>query len=234
MIRLFTPHTLELNSSIQMTQNQVHYLFHVMRKKCGEDILLFNGQDGEWLATIDTLNKKIGTFKPISQTRPQQNTQGAILAAALIKKDCFDFVLQKATELGVKEIIPLITTRTVVKQLNMERAQTILVEASEQCERLDVPMLHSPTPLNTFLKTIPQKFVYLSERGTTSAPISNNEDICFVIGPEGGWHPDEIKLFESCPNASSLNLGYLILRAETAAISVLAAHRFNLFETKQK
>ncbi|MBR4927692.1 MAG: 16S rRNA (uracil(1498)-N(3))-methyltransferase [Alphaproteobacteria bacterium] len=234
MIRLFTPYSLKSDTTVSMTQNQVHYLFHVMRKKCGENVLLFNGQEGEWQATIETLSKKNGTFTLVRQTRVQDETHGDILAVALIKKDCFDFVLQKATELGVREIIPLITARTVVKQLNMERAQTILTEAAEQCERLDVPVLHEPQTLSNFLKNASCPMVYLSERGATSAPVSPDKTVCFVIGPEGGWHPDEIKQFETHPNASALNLGRLILRAETAAISILAAHRFHLFNIKPK
>ncbi len=232
MIRLFTPYPLKPNSAVPMTPQQVHYLFHVMRQKCGETVLLFNGQDGEWQAVIDTLTKKNGTFMPTVQTRLQDKTHGDILAVALIKKDCFDFILQKATELGVTEIIPLITARTVVKQLNVERAQTILTEAAEQCERLDVPILHPVQTLPAFLKNRTQPVVYLSERGTTSGNMPLHEPVCFAIGPEGGWHPDEIKLFESHPNVSALNLGRLILRAETAAISVLAAHRFKLSEIK--
>ena len=234
MIRLFTPYPLKQNSVVPMTQKQVHYLFHVMRQKSGETVLLFNGKEGEWQAVIDTLDKKNGSFIPTYQTRLQDETQGDILAVALIKKDCFDFVLQKATELGVKEIIPLITARTVVKQLNAERAQAILTEAAEQCERLDVPILHEVQTLQAFLKNTSQPIVYLSERGTTSAGMSLGKKMCFAIGPEGGWHPDEIKLFQTYSNVSALNLGRLILRAETAAVSVLAAHRFHLSETKPK
>lgn len=232
MIRLFTSNSLQQNVAVPATDKQVHYLYHVMRRSVSDEILLFNGQDGEWIARIDELNKKKGIFVPISQTRAQTNEAGAVLAVALIKKDCFDFILQKATELGVKKIIPLITDRTVIHQLSLDRANLIVTEAAEQCERLTIPDIEKPQLLKAFLNTAsPETLVYLSERGESTTTLNCDKNICFIIGPEGGWSPEELQLFEH-KKISALNLGQLILRAETAAISILAAHRFNIFQKK--
>lgn len=231
MIRLFTTSRLSVGQHVFADENQVHYLFHVMRLKIGDKVLLFNGTEGEFECEITDLNKKAGVFMPLARTREQSVENGPVLAMALIKKDNMDLVLQKATELGVSKIIPIIARRSVLQKMNMERAKTIVTEAAEQCERLSVPKISEPTDVNTFLSMCKadEKIVYLSERGQTNGTVKRGEKVCFVIGPEGGWTPQELNAFESCRGAVSLNLGRLILRAETAAISILAAYRFDVF-----
>lgn len=231
MIRLYVTDDLNTGRRIYADEKQHHYLSHVMRVRVQDELLLFNGRDGEWLAKITEITKKQTVFTPERQTRAFQATTGAVLAQALIKKEAFDFVLQKATELGVQKIIPIISARSVVPQLNMERARHILIEAAEQCERLDVPVLMPPVRLPAFLSDLPatQTLVYLNERGSTTGALNKQMNPCFIVGPEGGWTPEEISLFSAHPFAVSVNLGRLILRAETAAVSVLAAHRFDLF-----
>ena len=144
-----------------------------------------------------------------------------------IKKENFDWVLEKATELGVTDIYPLLTDRTVVSKLNLERAQTIVREASEQCERLNIPTIHTPLKLKDLFKTLPQDIqpVCLSERGITSSPLNEKEHYAFCVGPEGGWTPEELSLFEK-NKALFWHLGTTILRAETASISALACCQF--------
>lgn len=229
MIRLYTHLPLHEGETVALTNEQVHYLYHVMRRTIGDEILLFNGQDGEWLGKIEVLTKKQGIVRLFHQTRQQVQTSGAVLAMALIKKDNFDLVLQKATELGVRKIIPLITDHTVVSKLNMERAENILIEAAEQCERLDVPQITEPMSLRTFLGLDVGQKIYLSERGQTTVSLDKHSDVCFVVGPEGGWSSAEIQSLERFDNVKALNLGRLILRAETAAIGILSAHRFDIF-----
>ena len=229
MIRLYTHLPLRAGESVFLTDEQIHYLYHVMRRAVGDEFLLFNGQDGEWLGCAEVLTKKQGIIRLISQTREQVQTAGAVLAMALIKKDNFDLVLQKATELGVCKIIPLITERTVVSKLNLERARHIVIEAAEQCERLDVPEITEPMAFKNFLALDVGQKVYLSERGQNKGKLNKKLPVCFIVGPEGGWSSAEIQAFERLDSAISLNLGRLILRAETAAISVLSAHRFNIF-----
>ena len=229
MIRLYTHSALQEGETVNLTDNQVHYLYHVMRRTVGDEFLLFNGQDGEWLGQAEVLTKKQGCIRLIRQTQEQTQTKGPVLAMSLIKKDNFDLVLQKATELGVQKIIPLLTERTVVSKLNMERAKSILIEAAEQCERLDIPQILEPTAFKVFLQMDVGQKVYLSERGQTSGCLDKSNPICFVVGPEGGWSPNEIQAFERQNDTVSLNLGRLILRAETAAIGILAAHQFDIF-----
>jgi 16S rRNA (uracil1498-N3)-methyltransferase len=229
MIRLYTHLSLTEGGTVSLTDNQVHYLYHVMRRTVNDEFLLFNGQDGEWLGRAEVLTKKQGIIRLIHQTQEQTQTQGPVLAISLIKKDNFDLVLQKATELGVQKIIPLLTERTVVSKLNMDRAKNIVIEAAEQCERLDIPQIVEPMSLKAFLQIDVGQKVYLSERGRTSASLDKNNPLCFVIGPEGGWSSNEITAFEQLDNTISLNLGRLILRAETAAIGVLAAYQFDIF-----
>ncbi|MBR6674475.1 MAG: RNA methyltransferase, partial [Alphaproteobacteria bacterium] len=118
---------------------------------------------------------------------------------------------------------------TVVSKLNLERAKHIVIEAAEQCERLDVPEITEPMPLKTFLTLDEGQKVYLSERGQLKGKIDKTQPVCFIVGPEGGWSPAEIQAFERVEGMIALNLGRLILRAETAAISILSAYRFDIF-----
>ncbi len=229
MIRLYTHFLLREEETLALTDDQVHYVYHVMRRTQGDEFLLFNGVDGEWLGRAETLTKKQGIIRLIRQTRPQVQTDGAVLAMALIKKDNFDLVLQKATELGVRQIIPLITERTVVSKLNLPRAKHIVIEAAEQCERLDVPDITDPMPLKAFLTLNVGQKVYLSERGESKGVLDKKTPVCFVVGPEGGWSSSELQAFEGAKGMIALNLGRLILRAETAAIGILSAHRFDIF-----
>lgn len=228
MIRLWTPHRLNVKEAVVLDEKQHHYVFHVMRLKRSDQVLLFNGQDGEWICTFNELSKKTAVVMPIEQTRPQVLEEGDMLAVSLIKKDNLDLVLQKATELGVSTILLLDAARSVVHGFNMERAQLIVTEAAEQCERLSVPALIAPQSVAAFLKNLSPEIplVYLSERGQTTGVLDVQKKICFVVGPEGGWTPEECRQFEQYPGSVSVNLGHLILRAETAAIGILAAHRF--------
>jgi len=227
MIRLFLDSDLRSSNSVALSPEQVHYLFHVMRRQVGDSLLVFNGRDGEWQAMISCLDKKKGNLTLTRQSRAQSPARSLILCPALIKKEPFDFVLQKATELGVSDIYPLITERTVVNRLNIERANTILTEASEQSERLTVPTLHAPAPLTEVLSHLPKGTVpvCLAERGQTTYPLTPDKTYVFFVGPEGGWTPAELDLFQQ-KGALFWHLGDTILRAETASLAALACYQF--------
>lgn len=227
MIRLFVSDNLKNNTDIYLSDTTLHYLKNVMRRTEGDEILLFNGKDGEWLSQIKTLTKKQGILTLIRQTRPQILEKRLILCPALIKKENFDWVLQKATELGATDIYPLITERTVVSKLNLERATSIVREASEQCERLSLATLYSPLKLTDLFKNLPPDIqpVCLSERGQTTAPLTKQKKYAFCVGPEGGWTPSELAFFEK-NNTIFWHLGTTILRAETASVSALACAQF--------
>jgi len=222
MIRLFLPDEIRENQELALSEDQIHYLLHVMRQREGDCVSIFNGKDGEWQATIQELNKKKGIIRAIRQIREQVSEKQIILCPALIKKENMDLVFQKATELGVTEIYPLITARAVVPKLNMERIRNLLIEAAEQCERLSVPILHEPQKLNDFLKNSAPKLkpICLAERGETHL-VKSDQIKAFCVGPEGGWTDEEISLFERY-QADFLHFGQTILRAETASIVAMA------------
>lgn len=229
MIRLFVSDDLKADTKISVSEAQRHYLLNVMRCRMGENVSLFNGRDGEWLGEIFELNKKAGTIALIRQTRLQKKEGTCILCPALIKKENFDWVLQKATELGVGEIWPIITDRTVVGKLNQERAEAIITEACEQCERLTVPILKQPQKLEAALKSLDKavQAVCLAERGQhTGKPVAD-KTYAFFVGPEGGWTPKELALFER-GKALFWHIGDTILRAETASVAALACYQFGL------
>lgn len=231
MIRLYTDFPLSGDNKVSLSEKQTHYLYHVMRLKAGDEVALFNANHGEWICRIDVLSKKGAHVVPARQTRAAQIEEGPVLAPALIKKDHFDLVLQKATELGVSKIIPILAERSVMSVLNLDRARLIVTEAAEQCERLTVPVVVPPMRVVDLIKTLSphEKLVYLSERGRTQGALLRQDKKVFAVGPEGGWTPMELSLFSGQKGAVSLNLGDRILRAETASIAVLAADAFDIF-----
>lgn len=233
MIRLFTTHDIAAGRTIPLTDAQTHYALHVMRLKAGDELLAFNGRDGEWRAEIAALTKKSGALTPLRQTRPQAETPPCALCPALIKKDKMDWVLQKATELGATAIFPLITDRSApAASLNLTRAQAIVAEAAEQSERLDVPVVHPPQKLSDFLNVLPPEMtpVLLAERRETRGSVPANKTPAFLVGPEGGFAPREIAAVLRRPDAVARHLDGAILRAETACIAALACRRWgNMF-----
>jgi len=222
MIRLFVNAALQDKKIVELDDTQVHYLLHVMRQKEGDRVLLFNGKDGEWIGAINVLNKKEGLVQPEEQTRVQQTEPPLILCPALIKKENMDWVFQKATELGASEIFPLITERTVVSKLNLERAQSIVTEAAEQCERLSIPVVHAPIKLVDLWAQLPPEaqVVCLAERSDNHGQMNNTRVPALCVGPEGGWTAKELTLFEE-REAVFWHFGHTILRAETASVVAL-------------
>ena len=229
MIRLFVPDDLTPGTFVFLSESHIHYLRNVMRRQIGDEVVLFNGRNGEWQSTLKTLNKKAGICLPHTQLRHQEPLKKRILCPALIKKENMDLVLQKATELGVSDIFPVISERTVVSRFNSDRAQSLVVEASEQSERLTVPTIHQPQKIGDVLNQLPSDVisVCLSERGMTTTPLSAGKNYAFFVGPEGGWTPKEIDLFTQ-RNVSFWHMGTTILRAETASIAALSCACFCL------
>ena len=231
MIRLYVPNLLSAGQNILLSEKQAHYLKHVMRIRENEEITVFNGRNGVFLSKAVYQGKKNVGLMVSQQIQSQKNLPPCGLAFALIKKENTDLILQKATELGVTDIFPLLTERTVVRQFNQERAKSIVIEAVEQCERSDVPTVHRLTDLKTFLAHIPEGFtpVYLAERVFTTEKLSAQLSPLFTIGPEGGFTNAESQFLQNMPGMRTLHLGETILRAETAAIAVLSAWNFRLF-----
>ena len=226
MIRLFVKEKLSTGQELSLDEKQAHYLIHVMRQKEGSEILLFNSVDGEFKAKVSNVKKKNCLLQVDEKTKEFSKRAELILCPSVIKKENMDLVLEKATELGVTKIYPVITNRTVVRGFNIERARLIIQEAAEQSERLDVPEIFEPILLkDLFLKFSKEVTpVFLTERGKTgSKTLSEVKNPAFIIGPEGGFTPDEVDFILCQKNVVPLHLGDTILRAETASIAILGA-----------
>ena len=232
MIRLFMEDDLSEQMVILPDEKKTHYLLHVMRCREGDDLLLFNGRDGEYKAEISFSGKKKIELIIKEKTRNQIDESPLILCPAIIKKENMDLVLQKATELGVTKIIPIITQRTVVRNFNLDRAKTIVSEASEQSERLTCPEVLDPVSLKDLFYHLPKeaKIFFLSERGVSDEKQDNKNILpYFLVGPEGGFSDEEVKFLSAQKQVFSLHLGNTILRAETASIAVLSCWQYRVF-----
>jgi 16S rRNA (uracil1498-N3)-methyltransferase len=225
-IRLFVPAALAADATVLATAAQTHYLGSVMRRAVGDGVRLFNGRDGEWTARITTLGRNAAGLAVDSLVRPQDSDAEADiwLAFALLKRDATDLVVEKATELGVAAIWPVVTARTNASRVNLDRLQAIATEAAEQSERLTVPALHPPRPLAALLDAWPigRRLIVAAER-SDAPPLAPTAAPCgLLIGPEGGFAPAELDVLRAHALVTLASLGPRILRAETAAIAGLA------------
>lgn len=228
-IRLCVDIELTVDATFEPDQQQAHYLLHVMRLAVGNCVLLFNGRDGEWRAEITDVSRKSCKLRVLSQTRPQITEPDVWLMFAPIKKTGTHFILEKATELGVSKLIPVITQRTGHKSgLKHDKFVSYVREAAEQCERLTLPVVENATPLITALAAWPDERILfmLDETGgglPIAEAISNNPGPAgFLTGPEGGFTEAELAMLKSHKNVTLIGVGPRILRAETAALSALA------------
>ncbi len=226
-IRLYVEEDLAEGICFQPSENHFHYLFHVMRQQKGDQFFVFNGRQGEWITVIEEVSKKTALVRVLKQTRAQDEEKlpDVWLCFAPIKKDKQDWLIEKATELGVSKLVPVITRRTIVSHFHSEKLFLRAIEAAEQCERLSVPFIEAPVSLDVFLSSFPKErtLFYLNERGEGADLTGPERPVAFLVGPEGGFETTEIQKLGSFSQAISLHLGRLILRAETAGIAILAA-----------
>lgn len=228
-LRLFVDVPLAEGVAVALGREQTHYLSAVMRAEPGEAVLLFNGRDGEWRARIASLAKAGAALVPEHRTRPQAPEPDLWLLAAPLKKDRTDLVVEKAAELGVSRLWPVFTRRTNAGRVNGERLRAHLAEAAEQCERLTLPELAEPAPLDKVLAAWPdgRVLLFLDESGG-GPPLAQvlaelgPAPLALLVGPEGGFDDQERRLIAAKPFARAVGLGPRILRAETAAIAALA------------
>ena len=227
--RLYVPEDLSSKQTIALSQAHAHYLKSVLRQNDADTIRLFNGRDGEWVGTLENLSKKAGAVVLKDQTRSQtQEAQSAKLLFAPIKKKRLDILIEKAVELGVSELHPVITERTENRKLNMERMQNQIIEGAEQNERLTIPTLHEPEPLYEKIQNWTTPIIWASERSDNTIPIQKAENPeSFLIGPEGGFTPKEAEFLSARTTIQPVSLGTEILRAETAAIYCLSFARLS-------
>ncbi|MFT9399296.1 16S rRNA (uracil(1498)-N(3))-methyltransferase [Acetobacter sp.] len=221
----------EHGASCPLSPEQARYLGTVLRKTAGDLVRVFNAEAGEWLATLDGVRKDKGSLTLTELLRPPlQAIPSLILAFAPLKRDATDLVVRMGTELGVTHFIPVITERTNTHRVNLDRLQAIATEATEQCERLDIPHVAEPVPLMQCLGAWPEgsRLFAAIERGqerAVSSPLtfrSARAGDGLLIGPEGGLSDAECKTLLSRPCIAPVSLGPLILRADTAVAAGLA------------
>ncbi len=228
-IRLFFPESLSINSTLKLDKSQSHYLTKVMRMNIDKNFSLFN-QNGEWEAKINKITKGIVEFSITKKIRSNNNDKEIWLAFAPIKLNYLNLMIQKATELGVTRFIPILTERTIVRKINEKRLNKIIVEASEQSNRLKVPKLEEIVKLDNFLKFNQKTNIIFGDLNTNNNKftIKNTEPLCILIGPEGDFTTKEREKILRLKNIISLKINENILRAETAAISMISIISFNL------
>ena len=228
-IRLFFPESLSLNLISKLDKSQSHYLSKVMRINIGQSFSLFN-QSGEWEAKIKEINKEIVEFSVIKKLRSANNERAIWLAFAPIKLNYLSLMIQKATELGVTKFIPILTERTIVRKLNDKRLNKIIIEASEQSNRLKVPKLEKILKLNEFLKLNQNTNIIFGDLNTDNSKINfkSSDPLCILIGPEGDFTLKERKNILKLKKLIPLKINQNILRSETAAISMISIISFNL------
>jgi len=226
-VRLFFAKSLSLNLSSKLNKSQSHYLAKVMRVKVGESFSLFN-QSGEWEVKINEILKGIVEFTVLKKLREKDNEKNIWLAFAPIKSNFFNFMIQKATELGVTKLVPIITDRTIVRKINYERIEKIIIEASEQSNRIKVPKVEKIQNLNLFLKNNNHKInIIFGDLNTENQNLDpkikkGNKPICIIIGPEGDFTESEREQILNFKDVQSLKINNNILRTETAVISAIS------------
>jgi 16S rRNA (uracil1498-N3)-methyltransferase len=226
--RLFVTLPLGPDMRVALDANQAHYLANVLRLPIGGEVLLFNGKDGEWSATLSVATKKGGEAVCVAQTRPQDSVPDLWLLFAPVKGERTDYIVEKATELGAAGIVPIITERTIVRKVNLDRLRAKCVEAAEQCGRLSVPQVIDARPLNAFYETPTDDGILLfaDEAGDSVtigvALASKPSKVALLTGPEGGFTPSERAKLRACGHVRAVSLGPRILRADTATFAGLA------------
>jgi 16S rRNA (uracil1498-N3)-methyltransferase len=228
-IRLFYSESLSINLEASLDKSQSHYLSKVMRINIGQSFSLFN-QSGEWEAKIKEINKGIVEFLVIKKLRSANNERDIWLAFAPIKLNYLNLMIQKATELGVTKFIPVLTERTIVRKLNDKRLNKIIIEASEQSNRLKVPKLEKILKLDDFLKLNQNTNIIFGDLNTNNSKINfkSSDPLCILIGPEGDFTLKERENILKLKKLIPLKINQNILRSETAAISMISIITFNL------
>lgn len=225
--RLFVPGLLAEDANVRIEGSQAHYLARVMRIAAGDAVVLCDNATGEWAARVVTVGKRELMLAVEMRLRPREEVPDFWLCAALLKKDRFDLVLEKACELGVQRFQPVLTRRCVADKLNLERAEAILAEAAEQCARTALPELAAPAKLETLLRDWPAERIlfFADENGGEPAAAcfaAHRGPAAILIGPEGGFDDAERTAIRALPAARPITLGPRILRGETAAIAATA------------
>lgn len=225
MIRLHVTPDLSAGAAVAPTLDQSRYLTQVMRLKLGDDLLIFNGRDGEWRATIAEILKKGVVLRAGDQVRPQTFGPDLDLIVAVVKKSRVETIVEKAAELGARRVRLTVTQRTNVEHVRLDRLDAIAIEAAEQTGRLDVPTVDDPEKLAAILDGWDgaRRLMFCDETGgaPVAAAVSEPGPWAILIGPEGGFSPEERERLRALPFTTAVSLGPRILRADTAAIAAM-------------
>ena len=234
LIRLYFPNKIQSDLSSHLPKEQTHYIKDVMRLKIGDKLSIFN-TFGEWSAVIESYEKSGARIKVTGKVRDKDNEKNIWLAFSPIKQNPLNFVIQKGTELGVQKFIPILSERTIVREINIERIKKIIVEASEQSNRISVPEINKPELLKNFLLQFPKNgsliFCDINSNKNNLNNIlnkKNNVPICILIGPEGDFSENERKVIIDQAQTYPISLAKNILKAETAALSAITIVNYHL------
>ena len=223
-IRLFFPKSLSINLKDKLDKSQSHYVSKVMRIKESEVFSLFNS-NGEWEAKILNISKSLVEFNITKQLRQKEYPKELWLAFSPIKSNYFNFMIQKATELGVTKFLPIIFDRTVVRKINKERLEKVIIEAAEQSNRINVPSIEEPKSLKKFLDDKKMDLIFTDLNSKTNKldlkKLTNNPS-CIIVGPEGDFSETEREEILSYNGVQAIKINENILRSETAVISALS------------
>ncbi len=230
--RLYVDVNLAIGRKFSLTPQQTHYVANVMRRKEGDHLLLFNGADGEWKAQITSITKKVCDLECKQQVRPQISELDLWLLFAPIKSGRIDYLVEKATELGISQLQPVFTDFTTVTRVNIKRLQAHAVVAAEQCERLSVPSVLAPITLSKLLQSWDTKrhLLFCDERRESPSITSLLKDQsvqpwAILVGPEGGFSNSERNILLKQSFVKSTQLGPRILRSDTAAVAALSCYQ---------
>jgi len=227
--RLFVKSPLKNSATIELGQDQVHYLGNVLRLREGERLLVFNGGDGEWCAELSAVHKKRAELTLEHQTRPQEDGPDLHYLFAPLKRARLDYMAQKATELGVSALRPVITRHTVAERVKLDRIVANAIEAAEQCGILRVPEVMEPAKLSKVIDGWDEQrlLIFADEMASHASPIEalsrvGPGPLAVLIGPEGGFERDERAALLAKPFVLPISLGPRVMRADTAAVAALA------------
>ena len=233
-IRLYFSDKIQSDLIAHLKKEQSHYVKDVMRLKIGDSFSVFNAQ-GEWNASIKSYEKEGAQIKILHKLRDKEKEQNIWLAFTPIKQNPLNFIIQKTTELGVQKFIPILSERTMVKDINIERVKKIIVESSEQSNRISIPEINNLEPLKIFLSSFPKNgCLVFCDINCNSSDLKNiflKKDlgpICILIGPEGDFSENERKLITELKQSQSISLAQNILRAETAAVAAVTLVNYYL------